>query len=106
MATKKTKKDGPPLPRRSVGLDRLDASQLLVPSIQRSEFDLDLELTMIDNDMFLNKMQKNLVKEIYKEFNPEEDPTDMSILYEVTKFQTANAKEDFLYQYMDFEELG
>ena len=46
------------------------------------------------------------MREIRQEFRPNEDSTDMSILYEITGYQVENASETFWDQYKDFEELG
>ena len=46
------------------------------------------------------------MREIRHEFRPNEDSTDMSILYEITGYQVENASETFWEQYKDFEELG
>ena len=44
--------------------------------------------------------------EISEQFSPEDSAADMSILYEVTGFQTESENFQFWENYKDFEELG
>ena len=54
----------------------------------------------------MTKEQKALLTEISEQFSPDENAADMSILYEVTGFQTESENFQFWENYKDFEELG
>ena len=60
----------------------------------------------LQNQEELTEEQKALLQEISEQFSPEDSAADMSILYEVTGFQTESENFQFWENYRDFEELG
>lgn len=84
--------------------DYADSSALLAPSIQEDGTVNDFDEVEISEK--LTEDQVKLLKEISKEFSPEDSAADLSILYEVTGFQAESDNSAFWENYQDFEELG
>ena len=60
----------------------------------------------LDRDVRLTDTQKQMIREIRERFEPEENVTDLCILYEVTGYQDESAEVGFWESYKDFFELG
>ena len=80
-------------------------SETIQPSIQEESIvDIQTELKNVHGESSLTEDQRKLLKEIFKDFSPQDNAADLGILFEVTGFQ-ANAKRDqFWENYKDFNE--
>ena len=66
-----------------------------------AEFDIGIEqgLNRLTED------QLKLLEEIVEEFSPQDNATDLGILFEVTGFQANTEDDKFWQNYQDFEDL-
>ena len=70
-----------------------DADALLQPSIQEDDMLAKFDIGLGEGPNRLTEDQLKLLEEIVEEFSPQDNATDLGILFEVTGFQ-ANTEDD------------